>query len=232
MGFNKNISELINRFYHNRLISQIFHTSVYCLKRELRDCDSVLDLGCGPDSPIKYCKVPLSIGVDVFEPYIEASKSKKTHTEYILSDISILNFEPNSFDAVVLIEVLEHLTKEEGELILEKAEIWAKGKIIISSPNGYLPQSHVDENPFQIHRSGWKVEEMKKRGYKAYGMAGLRLLRRENISTKIDDENAIFSTIRFHPKTFWLIISELTQAITYYIPKLAFEIFYIKSLIR
>ncbi len=220
------MERLIEKLYHNKLVGLLFHTSVYCLKRELRDCHSVLDLGCGPDSPIKYCNVSYSIGVDAFEPYIEASKDKKVHNEYVLADITDLSFEPDSFDAVVLIEVLEHLAKEEGRALLEKVENWAKKKIVITMPNGYLPQSETSGNPYQVHRSGWTIEEVKNRGYKVYGMAGWKFLRREKIIN--GSQESVFSTIRFRPRLFWLIVSELTQAITYYFPKIAFEEFYVK----
>ena len=223
-------TEVIRKLYHNKFISRLFHTSVYCLKRELKDCNSVLDLGCGPDSPLKNCDARYSVGVDVFEPYVKASKDKRIHDEYIISDIRNLNFKLNSFDAVILIEVLEHLTKQDGEVPLHKAESWARKKVIVSSPNGYLPQFDINGNPFSRHRSGWEIREIRGRGYNAYGMAGWKPLRKENISEKMEDENAIFSTIRFRPKLFWLMISELTQIITYYFPKAAFEVFYVKNL--
>jgi len=50
--------------YRNKWISRFLHTSVYCLQRELRGCDSVLDLGCGPSSPTQYCGVLYSVGVE------------------------------------------------------------------------------------------------------------------------------------------------------------------------
>lgn len=223
---------LIRKLYHNKLISHLFHTSVYCLKRELKDCYSVLDMGCGPDSPIKYCDITYSIGVDAFEPYIKASRDKKIHTEYILTNITDLNFKPNSFDAVVLMEVLEHLTKEEGKKLLKKIETWARKKVIITTPNGYLPQGQMSQNPYQVHRSGWVVDEVRKLGYQPYGMAGWKFLRKENVSTSMEEESAIFSTIRFPPRIFWLVISELSQAITYFFPKVAFEVFCVKTLCK
>jgi len=224
------MEKLIKKFYHNSIISRIFHTLVYCLKRELKDCDSVLDLGCGQDSPIKYCNVSHSIGVEGFKPYFEETKRKKIHTKYLLGDITKVNFEPKSFDAVIMIDVLEHLEKEQGRKLLKKVEKWAKKKIIVSTPNGYLPQKSLDKNLLQNHLSGWNVEEMKSFKYKAYGMAGWKFLRRENISEKVSQEGDIFATIRFRPKSFWLITSELTQAVVYYFPTLAFEVFYVSNL--
>jgi ubiquinone/menaquinone biosynthesis C-methylase UbiE len=218
----------INILYHNAFIRHIFHTSVYCLQRELKGCNSVLDLGCGPFSPLRHCSVRYALGVDAFLPYLEKSKYRKIHTNYIMADISSLVFPPNSFDAVIMIEVLEHLTKEEGKKLLVDVERWAKKKIIVSSPNGFIPQKEIDQNSYQAHRSGWSVDEMRMLGYQARGMAGWKFLRNENLSENVEEAGAIFSTIRFHPAIFWLMISELTQAITYYFPKLAFEIFYVK----
>ena len=166
------MNSIINKLYHNRLISQIFHTSVFCLKRELEGCSSVLDIGCGPNSPVQYCSIRYSVGVDAFKPYIDSSKSKNIHTEYILGDINGINFENDSFDAVVLIEVLEHLTKEQGVELLRKAEGWAKKRVIISMPNGFLPQIQMTDTYFQMHRSGWEVREMREFGFKPYGMGG------------------------------------------------------------
>lgn len=223
------MDNLINNLYHNPFLSQIFHTLVYCLKRELKGCRSVLDLGCGLDSPIKYCKVKYSVGVDAYKPYLEESKKKKIHNKYVSGDITKVKFRPKSFDSVILIDVLEHLKKEQGKKLLKKAEKWAKKKVVFSTPNGYLPQRNIDKNPFQAHRSGWRVRELEKLGYKAYGMAGWKFLRGENISEKVKQEGDIFTTIRFRPKSFWLIISELTQAITYYLPTQAFEVFYVKK---
>jgi SAM-dependent methyltransferase len=224
------MTNLVTKIYHNKIISYFFHTSVYCLKKELKNCKTVLDLGCGPNSPIRYCRVSYSVGVDAFDPYIKESNSKNIHNEYLLKNLTDLNFKPNSFDAVILIESLEHIPKKEGIELLRKIDSWAKKKVIISTPNGYLPQYNIVQNAFQEHRSGWDVKEMQSYGYRAYGMAGWKFLRKENTPSGTTVEWAIFSTIKFRPKIFWMIASALTQVITYYFPKLAFEVFYVKNL--
>jgi len=69
---------LVSSIYHNKLFETIFPTHVYVLKQELKDCQSVLDLGCGPDSPLQYCtNVQHSVGVEAFQPYLEESKKNK-----------------------------------------------------------------------------------------------------------------------------------------------------------
>ena len=220
-------SKIIKRAYYNPIISRLFHTSVYCLNRELSQNDCILDLGCGADSPVKFSKVKYSVGVEGFQPSLEQSKSKLIHDDYLNGDLRFLNFKERSFDVVILIEVLEHLSEKDGNLLLQKAEVWARRKVIMSTPNGYLPQSDIDGNVYFKHLSGWGIAQMKLRGYLAYGMAGLKSLRKENNYVDQHD-TGVLSTVRFRPKLFWLIISELSQIITYYLPELAFEVFYVK----
>lgn len=205
---------LICRLYRTRLIGELMHSHLFFLKKELKDCRSVLDIGSGPDSPLRYCKVPYSVGVDIYEPSILESRKKKTHNSCIIADARDLEFEPGSFDAVVLAEVLEHLDKGDGLKLLSKVETWAGKKVLVSTPNGYLEQPALYGNPHQLHRSGWDIEEMISRGYKAYGMTGLRWKPPGSL---------------FFPLAGWAVISVLLQSITYHFPKIAFEVFYVKA---
>ena len=87
------MKELLKVLYHNKMIRKLIPTLVYCLEKELRDCDSVLDLGCGSDSPLQYCKnIKHSVGVEVFKPYLILSKKKKIHSRYINKKIQDANF--------------------------------------------------------------------------------------------------------------------------------------------
>lgn len=224
------MEKVIRKLYHDPFVSRVFHTLVYCLKRELRNCDSVLDLGCGADSPVKYCSIKYSMGVDAYKPYLKESEKRQIHNEYLLGDITRVRFKPQSFDAVILIDVLEHIDKTAGERLLEKAEIWARKKVIVSTPNGFVAQKSLDGNPYQTHRCGWTVDEMARFGYRGFGMAGLKWLRRENVSEKVKEEGDLVATIRFKPRRLWLIISEFTQLVVYPLPKFAFEVLWVKNL--
>lgn len=221
---------LIGILYHAPAFERLFHTTVYCLKRELRGCGTVLDLGCGPDSPIRYCNVPHSLGVDAFPFYIRKSARDGIHTNYLIADVAQVEFSPKSFDAVVMMEVLEHLSEQDGLRLLEKAGQWAKRCVIVTTPNGYLPQGELGNNPYQTHRSGWEVDYMRRIGFRAYGMAGLGMLRKENTAEAMEDADAVFCTVRWRPTWLWLIIAELTQLFTYFIPSWSFEVFYVRSL--
>jgi len=219
---------IINNLHKSKILGKIFHTLDYCLQKELSDCESVLDLGCGPNSPLRYCKnIKYSVGVEAFLPYLEESKKKKNHTEYLDKKIETLDFPENSFDAVIIIEVLEHLPEDVGLEILKKAEKWAKKKVIVSSPNGFINQKEVDNNPLQKHLSGWDYAKMKKLGFKSNGLAGLKSLRQEVENDTMGDD--LTTSIRFKPRFFWFIIATISQIFTYFLPRSAFELFNIKN---
>jgi len=220
---------MINRLHRSRFFGRIFHTLDYCLQEELKGCQTVLDLGCGPSSPLQHCKnIKYSVGVEAFKPYLELSKKRKIHNKYLNKKVEELDFPEKSFDAVIMIEVLEHLPEKTGLLMLKKAEKWTKRKVIVSSPNGFIPQKAVDNNPFQKHLSGWDYKKMKKQGYRVRGLAGLRFLRREVQNETMGDD--LLTSIRFKPKIFWFIVATLSQTFTYYFPSMAFELFSVINL--
>ena len=219
---------LVSSIYHNKLFETIFPTHVYVLKQELKDWESVLDLGYGPDSPLQYCSnVQHSVGVEAFQPYLEESKKKQIHSEYVSKNIRDLDFEENSFDAVIMLEVIEHLEEQEGLEVLKKLEKWARKKVIISTPNGFFPQKVVDNNPMKVHLSGWDIPKIKSFGFNRFkGLAGLKYLRAEIDHDTMGDD--LFISIKYKPKFFWFIIATLSQILTYRLPNLAFGLFCVK----
>src|SRR5450759_4805085 len=151
---------------------------ILSLKENLLDCRSILDVGCGRGSPIKtFSKNFYSVGVDLFKPAILESKSKRIHDDYLLVDINNLCFRPNFFDAVLALDVIEHLEKAKGLRLIKTMENIAKKKVVMITPNGFVPQGARAKNVFQVHLSGWTVSELKRLRYKVHGIVGLKLLR-------------------------------------------------------
>jgi SAM-dependent methyltransferase len=186
------------------------------LKRNLSGYDKVLDLGCGYASALHQIHIQFSVGVELFEPYILESSRRGIHSQYIKADVRRIEFKPKTFDAVIAIDLLEHLAKQEGAELLAKMESWATKKVIIFTPNGYLWQDACDDNTLQEHRSGWSVDELQGLGYTVRGMNGWRRLRGYRTSAK------------YHPVLLWDKISILSQMITYWYPRLAFQLLAIK----
>lgn len=187
---------------------------------ELKDCDTILDLGCGYNSPLQHIredgKRHSLTGVEIFKPYLEESRKKQLHDFYIESDLMKLTLPPKSFDAIFCSEVIEHLSWFEGKELLERMDKWATRKIIITTPNGYLAQKGSD-NPYQEHKAGWSIKELRQYGFnKIRGMGGLKFLR---------DGNA---EIRFKPMYFFAAMAMASQVLTDHIPFLAFQLLAIK----
>ncbi len=236
MKVNAMFPQIIAFLYRVPIFEQLFHTSVYCLKRELADCRTVLDLGCGQDSPIQNCSwLERTVGVESFGPYLERSRANGIHTEYIQDSITNLSFPPDSFDAVILIEVIEHMEESMGRELLEKAAQWARKKIILTTPNGYFPMEAVDGNPHQQHLSGWTVPMLKGVGFQCHGLVGIKLFFQQQHSADHhglmdahDDD--VFSNIRFRPKKLFYFINALCQIFSYYFPNTAFGLFAVRGL--
>ena len=200
------------------LYKRVFPGLFENLRKELAGCNTVLDLGCGYDSPIQYCRVPFSVGVELFDPYLEESKKKGIHNEYIKADVRKIEFRPRSFDAAVALDLLEHLTKDEGAELLCKMESWAKKKVVVFTTNGYLLQGPCDGNYLQEHKSGWRVDELGGLGYKVCGINGWKRLRGYHGSAK------------YAPAFLWARISDLTQKITRRWPSQAFQLLAVKEI--
>ena len=197
---------------------KIFPLCYNQLKKEIDKDDTVLDLGCGYNSPLQHCNYSYSVGVEKFKPYLEESERKNIHNKYINADIIEVEFKPKSFDIVLCSEVLEHLTKENGIKLIKKMGVWARKKVIITTPNGFLPQEdfdnnvlHFDNNVLQNHISGWDYSELKELGFKLYGKHGWKKLK------------GIGGALKYKPYIFWIVFSDITQKITYYFPKYAFQ---------
>lgn len=153
-----------------------------------KDCNSMLDLGCGQSSTMQYIpNIKFSTGVEVWKPYIDESKKYNIHTEYVNMDITKFNAPDGSYDGVMCIDVLEHINKIESIKLLKKMKRWANKKILIYVPNGFMPQEdpYEDGNKYQEHISSWHANDLRDLGFDVVGFAGLRCFRGEGADIKI-----------------------------------------------
>ncbi len=180
-------------------LSQISY--IYELRRMLGGCATILDIGCGANSPLQFLKGAKLVGVDGYQPALDAARKKGTHDELKLCNVTDIGttFAKKQFDACVALDVIEHLDKDQGLQLLQEMERIAKKRVVIFTPSGFLPQEHFEDDDMQVHRSGWEPDEMKELGFTAMGLLGHKNLRREE------------HRIRFRPKTLWGIVSEATN---------------------
>lgn len=190
------------------------------LEKAASGCKTLLDVGCGENSPVRHFSQKIhSTGVDAFEPSIRKSRQAGIHDRYCRMDILEIGkrFKPNSFDCALASDVIEHLTKAEGLKLLRVMERIAIKKVVVFTPNGFLPQGEFGNNPWQRHRSGWTDDEMKSMGYTVTGINGWKPLR------------GAYACVKFRPRLFWSFISDLTQVFTRGHPKRAFQILCVKE---
>jgi SAM-dependent methyltransferase len=212
----------IFRFIYQNAVESPFHRQhVRLLEREIiGSCQSVLDIGCGAGTHMReiapYLKY--SVGIDVFPPILERARDIYSETRVLDATDVRHAFDNNSFDCVVAFDLLEHLEKHEGYRLLDEMERIATKKVIVFTPNGFLPQEPLDGNEYQIHRSGWSVSEMRLRNYRVSGVHGIKTILGQR------------SKPRWKPYHFWLAASVFTQPFCTVAPKLAFQIFCVKDI--
>jgi SAM-dependent methyltransferase len=150
------------------------------LRRKLAGCRSCLDIGCGGGSPTRHLRFQHSVGVDGYLPLLEEARRNRTHTEFVFARAQEIGelFIPGQFDCCVALDLIEHLTKDDGLKLIRDMERIAARKILIFTPSGFLSQrSH--EGDLQEHLSGWSADEMRSLGFDVIGMHGARFLRGE-----------------------------------------------------
>ncbi len=131
------------------------------------DTDTILDIGCGLKLLTKLLVCYKLIGIDIWADYLA--------DDDIVGDIRQLDklIGPKSFDVVIALDIIEHLTEEEGLKLFRDMEKITRKKIIIVTPTYWSSNidSYTDSkfwsynNPYNYHKSFWSVEDFFKQGY-------------------------------------------------------------------
>lgn len=203
-----------------KIISQYKDWFLYWnLDRLLQDCGSVLDMGCGESSPLVHIKKHFtSVGVDAYRPSLVKSNKLKIHDRYICCDLLSIDkkIKIKSFDTVILLDVVEHFPKRDGLWLLKQAERIARKKVVVLTPNPYYRQDELGGNPYQLHKSSWKLTDFQNRGYCVRGLRGWKALRRE------------YATIYLKPWLFWATLSFLSEPFLYFWPESSYHFLAVK----
>lgn len=135
---------------------------------QLENINLILDIGCGEGTyPIllkETNKIFLNstwYGVEAWEPYIEEFDLTSKYDKLINRDARKLSWEemPN-FDLVICGDVLEHMTKEQSQDLIDKC-LRQTRFILISIPIKRHPQDDINGNPFERHiKDDWSHAEV------------------------------------------------------------------------
>lgn len=132
-----------------------FSTSIFkeetidFIKSKFRPSDTVLDVGAGAGTYADRLKPYFTNmdAVEIFTPYIEEYHLKDKYTNVFNQDILTFDFE--YYDLIILGDVLEHISEEDGVALI--ARLYPKCReMIIAVPVG--PQGIYFDNPAEIHQ--------------------------------------------------------------------------------
>jgi len=136
------------------------------------ETDTVLDIGCGI-VPMSYFRPKLHIMVEPWDEYSNVLNHRHANDKSVIilkmgAIGALAAFHDNSVDSIFLLDVIEHLEKEDGMKIIAEIERVARHQAVIFTPFGFMPQ-HMDSDEtdawglsggkWQEHKSGWIPED-------------------------------------------------------------------------
>jgi len=120
---------------------------------------------------------PEVIGCDGFMPNAVLAWKTGFFAQLVHAIFPPLPFKTSSFDTVLLLDVIEHLKKEEGLQLVEEAKRVASHRVILSTPNYHaIRDAHATMtgwNQFEAHLSHWPRPYLRRLGFRLLG-AGWR----------------------------------------------------------
>ncbi len=140
------------------------------------DPHSVLDVGTGFGKYGILCREYLELwdgrqqysdfkrridGVEAFSPYITPLHNYVYDNLYVEDMRELVAKLDYSYDLVLLIDVLEHLSTPDGKLLLEKLLSKNLG-ILVSTPKDPSDQKSAFGNTFETHKSRWTKKDISK----------------------------------------------------------------------
>lgn len=137
---------------------------------------TVLNLGagtCGSFVSKHILELPFHFlaNVEVFAPYYNVLEQLKfrsivvmNYNETIQDHLLKLNYMNKYFDLILMIDVLEHMTKDDAYAVLDEV-IKISEHVILFVPVGLCPQEPYDGNIYQQHLSTWELDELERIGH-------------------------------------------------------------------
>ena len=108
-------------------------TEIRGLLDRLGDSGAVLDVGCGAGVPIAQSLAARHrlTGVDVSREMVRLARRHVPSGDFRCADVMSVSLEPSSFDAIVAINSIFHIPREEQPALFQRLHRWLR-------PGGYL----------------------------------------------------------------------------------------------
>jgi hypothetical protein len=154
--------ERVTYFSRDEIVNSIY--------KFILQTSKVLDIGPGI-YPMRFFKPKCHLCIEPFQQYIDILQEKMGEEIVILKAYAqeALDIIPDkSIDSIFLLDVIEHMEKEDGLRLIKSMERIAKIQIAIFTPLGFMPQEYeagekdawgCDGIDVQTHKSGWLPED-------------------------------------------------------------------------
>jgi len=187
------------------------------IEKLMRSYTSAIDLGFADATWLRFSPFEGErIRIESLEAALRLTSEEKVLDSAALSDIRRLALPPGSADAVLCFDVLEHVPKEEGQIVLRLIQTLARRVVVLGVPNGFIEEVSADGN--KCHVCGWEAPELRAEGFEVHGFMGLKNLRGD------------FARISRKPHLFWWLVSKLSEPYVWNRPERAFALFAVKKL--
>lgn len=128
----------------------------------LIEADVVLDVGAGI-RPMQWYTPRRHICVEPHKTYWERLLAAGYECVKATAYDVLYNAKPGEFDAIYLLDVIEHMERAEGEAVLAAIEKAQPQQSVVFTPDGFVAQEGdawgLDGAEWQRHRSGWTASD-------------------------------------------------------------------------
>lgn len=149
------------------MIHIIENKQVFCdtVKMYMKQVNRLLDIGCGI-KPQNYIHAKEHICCEPYHEYVNHLVVNKTENQLIIQadwEKAIEIFPNNMIDSIFVIDVIEHIDKNDALKLLSRSKEIVSSQMAIFTPYGFVEQCEDDEydgwglggQVWQQHKSGW-----------------------------------------------------------------------------
>lgn len=122
-------------------LQQFWHSAKF---NQIKSCiqtkgAKILDIGSGPGCFLSLIQKDfrLAVGFDISFNQLSFAKEHVSQTSWVVGDALKLPFKANSFDCIILSEVIEHLPQESSASVLKSIHslLAPNGRLVLTTPN-------------------------------------------------------------------------------------------------
>jgi 2-polyprenyl-3-methyl-5-hydroxy-6-metoxy-1,4-benzoquinol methylase len=148
MQWNSKVDDRPNINSPRIRFSQIFSKSY------LKGAYRILDTGCGIGSYTYLLDKCCTVGIDIDLNALKTAKKYCTNSEFILASVLHLPFKDETFDVVLMWEVIEYIEKETERSAIQEIHraLSPRARLLLSAPNYHFIYNVMDPDHFFLRR--------------------------------------------------------------------------------